>query len=111
MKNPNLYIVPYSDHCSYTELVQFVYALRPSKVVPIVTGTKDRFNMSCFDAYLSQPHAVSANATNQFSSHSETQILLGGIGYNTSAIVKGKKLTRRSKPPAKGVVYCEDSEL
>nr|KAI8747426.1 5' exonuclease Apollo-like [Biomphalaria glabrata] len=77
MKNPNLYIVPYSDHCSYTELVQFVSALRPSKVVPIVTGTKDRFNMSCFDAYLSQPHAVSANATNQFSSHSETQILLG----------------------------------
>uniref|UniRef100_A0A3Q2SUZ2 5' exonuclease Apollo n=1 Tax=Fundulus heteroclitus TaxID=8078 RepID=A0A3Q2SUZ2_FUNHE len=34
--HPNLHVVPYSDHSSYQELVDFVSALRPSSIVPIV---------------------------------------------------------------------------
>lgn len=34
--HPNVYVVPYSDHSSYQELEDFVSALRPSSVVPIV---------------------------------------------------------------------------
>ncbi|KAK0043267.1 5 exonuclease Apollo [Biomphalaria pfeifferi] len=115
MKNPNLYTVPYSDHCSYPELVQFVSALRPNKVLPIVTGTKgpynsdfsDRLNMSCFDAYLSQPHAVSTNATNQLDSHTETERLTGTVTNYKLSLVKRRMLGTKKKAKAKGVVYCK----
>ncbi|KAM4737157.1 5' exonuclease Apollo isoform 2-T3 [Anableps anableps] len=34
--HPNVYVVPYSDHSSYQELEDFVSALKPSSLVPIV---------------------------------------------------------------------------
>ncbi|XP_051021378.1 5' exonuclease Apollo [Acomys russatus] len=34
--HPGIYTIPYSDHSSYSELRDFVAALRPSQVVPIV---------------------------------------------------------------------------
>lgn len=34
--HPNIYVVPYSDHSSYQELEDFVSALQPATVVPIV---------------------------------------------------------------------------
>lgn len=34
--HPDIYVVPYSDHSSYQELEDFVSALQPSAVVPIV---------------------------------------------------------------------------
>lgn len=34
--HPNIYVVPYSDHSSYQELEDFVSALQPTTVVPIV---------------------------------------------------------------------------
>ncbi|XP_072537008.1 5' exonuclease Apollo [Salminus brasiliensis] len=34
--HPNVYVVPYSDHSSYQELEDFVSALRPVSLVPIV---------------------------------------------------------------------------
>ncbi|KAM9350953.1 5' exonuclease Apollo [Symphorus nematophorus] len=34
--HPNLHVVPYSDHSSYQELEDFVSALKPTSVVPIV---------------------------------------------------------------------------
>lgn len=34
--HPNIHVVPYSDHSSYQELEDFVSALKPSSVVPIV---------------------------------------------------------------------------
>uniref|UniRef100_A0A1A8QSA7 5' exonuclease Apollo n=1 Tax=Nothobranchius rachovii TaxID=451742 RepID=A0A1A8QSA7_9TELE len=33
---PHIHVVPYSDHSSYQELVDFVSALKPSSVLPIV---------------------------------------------------------------------------
>ncbi|XP_021489866.2 5' exonuclease Apollo [Meriones unguiculatus] len=35
--HPSIYIVPYSDHSSYSELRTFVAALRPCQVMPIVS--------------------------------------------------------------------------
>lgn len=34
--HPNIHVIPYSDHSSYSELCAFVAALRPCQVVPIV---------------------------------------------------------------------------
>ncbi|XP_059189103.1 5' exonuclease Apollo [Centropristis striata] len=34
--NPNVHVVPYSDHSSYQELEDFVSALKPTSLVPIV---------------------------------------------------------------------------
>uniref|UniRef100_A0A8C6DF46 5' exonuclease Apollo n=1 Tax=Moschus moschiferus TaxID=68415 RepID=A0A8C6DF46_MOSMO len=34
--HPNIHVIPYSDHSSYTELRVFVAALKPCQVVPIV---------------------------------------------------------------------------
>ncbi|XP_042347889.1 5' exonuclease Apollo isoform X2 [Plectropomus leopardus] len=34
--NPNVYVVPYSDHSSYQELEDFVSALKPTTLVPII---------------------------------------------------------------------------
>lgn len=34
--HPNIYVVPYSDHSSYQELEDFVSALQPTTVVPII---------------------------------------------------------------------------
>lgn len=36
LNHSDIYVVPYSDHCSYKELEDFVSALKPSTVLPIV---------------------------------------------------------------------------
>lgn len=36
--HPNIHLVPYSDHSSFTELCEFVKWLKPCSVIPIVKG-------------------------------------------------------------------------
>ncbi|XP_049735980.1 5' exonuclease Apollo isoform X1 [Elephas maximus indicus] len=38
ISHPDIHIIPYSDHSSYSELRAFVAALKPCQVVPIVSG-------------------------------------------------------------------------
>ena len=33
---PNVFVVPYSDHCSFEELRRFVESIKPKKIIPIV---------------------------------------------------------------------------
>lgn len=42
--HPNFYVVPYSDHSSYRELEDFVSALRPVSLVPIVGSCMPYFS-------------------------------------------------------------------
>ncbi|XP_074119207.1 5' exonuclease Apollo [Sminthopsis crassicaudata] len=38
VSHPGIHVVPYSDHSSFSELCDFVSALRPCRIVPIVQG-------------------------------------------------------------------------
>ncbi|CAH1265925.1 DCLRE1B [Branchiostoma lanceolatum] len=49
---PDVHIVPYSDHSSYRELHEFVSRLKPKSIIPVVKGTSERADMHCFDNYL-----------------------------------------------------------
>ena len=54
-----IFVVPYSDHSSFSELKKFVARLKPQRIVPIVVGrnkdedTVNRANMSVFSDELS----------------------------------------------------------
>ena len=64
-------VIPYSDHCSFSELWQFVTSVRPRCVRPIVrhftgdrnTITLSRANMSIFDELLDPTPSVSVLVT------------------------------------------------
>lgn len=53
--HPDIHVVPYSDHSSYSELCAFVTALKPCRVVPIVRRQPYRDH---FQASLSPPLSV-----------------------------------------------------
>ncbi|KAM6456831.1 5' exonuclease Apollo isoform 1-T1 [Liasis olivaceus] len=36
IKHPNIYVVPYSDHSSFQELLEFVAWLKPCSIIPVV---------------------------------------------------------------------------
>ena len=59
---PEIHIVPYSDHSSYSELHEFVQKVHPKRILPVVAGSakgifhislEDRADMKCFNSYLS----------------------------------------------------------
>ncbi|KAJ8047383.1 5' exonuclease Apollo [Holothuria leucospilota] len=52
--HPNVVLVPYSSHSSYTELVTFVSNLCPKRIVPIVNEGGSSSDVSSFDCFLSK---------------------------------------------------------
>lgn len=60
LNRSDVFIVPYSDHSSFSELCEFVAAVGPREMIPILTDVKDRLgrtipergDMSCFAEYL-----------------------------------------------------------
>jgi len=45
-QHSDLYVVPYSDHCCFQELIEFVQMVEPNKVMPILShNVKDRLSV------------------------------------------------------------------
>ncbi|KAH9509335.1 5' exonuclease Apollo [Bulinus truncatus] len=121
-QNPNIFVVPYSDHSNYIELIQLVSTLRPAKVVPIVTSTTDQFDtdiidrldMSCFDPYLfsERPKTteISISKGMTFDNSCMSQKLCEpSPAFSEINNKRKKKIPANSmKKKAKGVIYYED---
>ncbi|XP_067414864.1 5' exonuclease Apollo [Emydura macquarii macquarii] len=57
INHPRVHIVPYSDHSSFPELLEFVKGLKPCSIVPVV---KRNTCLTYFDKYLSSDHKASS---------------------------------------------------
>lgn len=55
--HPDIHVVPYSDHSSYSELIDFVSKIKPKSITPVVGASRfDMGNgdMTVFDRYLTK---------------------------------------------------------
>ncbi|KAL3852060.1 hypothetical protein ACJMK2_015749 [Sinanodonta woodiana] len=115
-----VFIVPYSDHSSYTELLHFVSYLRPCSIQPIVransrgpfgTSIANRADMTCFSKYLNKSVSVETTRTLE---NARTCMVSRPIGSLTQGQggVKRKNSVKVSKSRIKkmGVIF-EDSPV
>ncbi|XP_060931238.1 5' exonuclease Apollo [Limanda limanda] len=63
--HPNIHVVPYSDHSSYQELEDFVSALKPTSLVPIV-GTHPPGNLSALLPSKKRPEILVPESVRQY---------------------------------------------
>lgn len=110
--HPNVFIIPYSSHSSYSELMKFVEQVRPRKIIPIVQPPPSKENekaiadMSNFSCFLDPTSAA------EFSIPSTVQEFMISRSYEgefkRSALKKGQSFgdkLRVTFKSAKGVVF------
>ncbi|KAK6183711.1 hypothetical protein SNE40_011138 [Patella caerulea] len=131
-KSEHVFVVPYSDHSSYTELRQFVSCVKPSRVVPIVRSDTHgpygadfsaRADMSCFDDLLkvkSTPERATKYRKLQNGGKAKIRLFKENDSFDIRSVCKSKTKRRKrrifrkgvSKVSRKGVTYDSDiSEL
>ena len=113
-----VFVVPYSDHSSFSELREFVKQVRPRKIVPIVRGSShgplgedmsSRANMSCYKTLLNPEPATRFNIPLSVTNFMRT--------YNLDRCDPSRKRKRAHAPSlpslvqkkpvkSRGVIYC-----
>ncbi|RXN29400.1 5 exonuclease Apollo-like protein [Labeo rohita] len=95
--HPNVYVVPYSDHSSYQELEDFVSALRPISLVPIVGNCLPYFS-SLLNPCKKKPKEVviPESVKHYMMTNSNIQTSTNGIT---------NMLQRTLRPQSRGVVF------
>ncbi|XP_052779914.1 5' exonuclease Apollo-like [Mya arenaria] len=113
----SVFVVPYSDHSSYTELIEFVSLIRPNQIIPVVKAAargpfgmniSDRADMSCFKKFIGDnwnrtvqvPMSVQAYMANRNfrATHMDTQKGLKRKSKCNAPSISSKKVKR-------GVIY------
>ena len=108
----SIFVVPYSDHSSFSELKQFVAKLKPQRIIPIVSKhiEHDRTDMSIFSAEMSGytgQHLVDVPPTVQ-------AFMSGNINRDVNCSGKRRRapssyFNSRSKRPC-GIVFSPEKQ-
>lgn len=125
LKIPEIHVIPYSNHSSFSELKMFIKEVKPSTIIPIVGKDKkgifgidisDRADMSIFKGLLREniiterviPESVKRTMNDQEKNNS----LPFKKRKVARKIVKQQTFRRWQKPPTVGIRYIvsEDSE-
>ncbi|XP_035016108.1 5' exonuclease Apollo [Hippoglossus stenolepis] len=95
--HPNVHVVPYSDHSSYQELEDFVSALKPTSLLPIV-GTRAPGNLSALLPSKKRPVILVPESVRQYMLR-QPEIQLGSSAFT-------RLRSRHLRPVApKGVIF------
>ncbi|KAL4226272.1 Metabotropic glutamate receptor 4 [Mactra antiquata] len=119
--NKNVFVVLYSDHSSYSEIVEFVSFLKPQKIIPIVkASSRGPFGCSVANRadmlQLVEFTSKSNEASNVVVPDSVKLFMNGclsfGAAANNKKTKKKRKKKNRTKVVNKGVIYdSSNSEL
>ena len=117
---PNVFVVPYSDHCSFEELRRFVESIKPKKIIPIVHKHRlspgdtinNRVNMNIFH------QLMDSSPSEQYEvPHSVERYMTVGVAQETGRKRRArimKKAPLRKVPKYKepcGVVFPPSLEM
>lgn len=120
VKIPEIHVIPYSNHSSFSELKMFIKKVKPSTIIPIVGKEKkgifgidisDRADMSIFNGLLRESINIERIIPESVKRTMNAQEM------NCSVPLKKRKIARKvikrwQKPPTVGIRYIvsEDSE-
>lgn len=125
LKIPEIHVIPYSNHSSFSELKMFVKEVKPSVIVPIVAKDKkgifgidisDRADMSTFNGLLRESinieRAIPESVKRTMNAQEKNNSLPFKKRKIARKIVKNQTFRRWQKPPTVGIRYIvsEDSE-
>ncbi|XP_018521637.1 5' exonuclease Apollo isoform X1 [Lates calcarifer] len=94
--HPSVYVVPYSDHSSYQELEDFVSALKPTSIVPIVGNCVPEYLSALLPSKKRHEILVPESVRHYMLRQPESEL---------SSSVYTSLRRRLFKPPPKGVVF------
>ena len=95
--HPNVHVVPYSDHSSYQELEDFISALKPTSLVPIV-GNHAPGNLSALLPSKKRPEILVPESVRQYMLR-QPELQLGSSAFT-------RLRSRHLRPVApKGVIF------
>ncbi|XP_071511335.1 5' exonuclease Apollo-like [Diadema antillarum] len=117
--HPNVFIIPYSSHSSYSELEKFIRQVKPKKIIPIVNSSTSKKGEKCVNDVSNFDHYLNRSPAHTFSIPQCVQDTMNGKGFcdapslDVPVVRKRASLQGRrhvTAKCAKGVVFEDDEE-
>ncbi|XP_072174758.1 5' exonuclease Apollo-like [Diadema setosum] len=117
--HPNVFIIPYSSHSSYSELENFVRRVKPKKIIPVVNPSTSKRGEKCVNDVSNFDQYLDRSPTHTFSIPQCVQDTMNGKGFcdapsldvpvvRKRASFQGRR--RVTAKCAKGVVFEDEEE-